>query len=146
VKVSSNLGVRTGGLAVAGILLLSGCSASGEVKKTQSSSTTSTVSPVTTPPPSTAPPSTGPPSTPAPTVPDSYVVQKGDSLDHIAKQFGVTVAQLVAANKIKNPDHIEAGQRLTIPPATAVPAAPASTAPASTPASKQGVTSTTTHR
>ena len=143
--MSSSLGVRTGGLAVAGILLLSGCSAGGP-KKTQSSSTLPTVSPTTTLPPSTTPPSTAPPSTAASTVPGVYVVQKGDSLEHIAKQFGVTVAQLVAANKIKNPDHIEAGQRLTIPPATAVPAVPASTARASTPASKQAVTSTTAHR
>jgi putative chitinase len=76
-------------------------------------------------------------------VPALYVVQKGDSLEHIAKQFGVTVAQLVAANKIKNPDHIEAGQRLTIPPATA---APASTTPGSQTTRKQTATSTTAHR
>jgi hypothetical protein len=53
------------------------------------------------------------------------------------------VAQLVAANKIKNPDHIEAGEQLTIPPATA---APASTAAGSPTTRKPATTSTTAHR
>ena len=58
--MSSSPGVRTGGLAVAGILLLSGCSGGG-AKKTQSSSTLPTVSPATTLSPSTTPPSTARP-------------------------------------------------------------------------------------
>jgi LysM repeat protein len=70
-------------------------------------------------------------------------VQKGDSLEHIAKQFGVTVAQLVAANNIKNQDHIEVGQQLTIPPPTA---APAPTSARSTTSLKPATTPTTAHR
>jgi LysM repeat protein len=73
-------------------------------------------------------------------------VQKGDTLTSIAKMFGVTVAQLLAANKIRNPDHVEAGQQLTIPPPTA---AGAPTAPASAttrPRSATTRTPTTVHK
>jgi LysM repeat protein len=52
----------------------------------------------------------------APT-PVVYVVKSGDTLSKIAKKFGVTVDQLVAANKetIKDPDKIKLGDRITIP-------------------------------
>lgn len=45
-----------------------------------------------------------------------YVVQKGDILSAIAARFGVTVQAIVAANGLANPNHIEPGQRLIIPP------------------------------
>lgn len=45
----------------------------------------------------------------------TYVVQKGDTLLSIARRFGVTVAQLQAANNIANPDRIYPGQVLVIP-------------------------------
>ncbi len=44
-----------------------------------------------------------------------YVVQRGDTLLSIARRFGVTVAQLQAANNITNPDRIYPGQVLVIP-------------------------------
>ena len=44
-----------------------------------------------------------------------YEVLPGDGLAKIAKQFGVTVDELMAANGITNPDHIEVGQKLKIP-------------------------------
>jgi LysM repeat protein len=44
-----------------------------------------------------------------------HVVQAGDSLAVIASNFDVTVQNVMLANGISNPDHIEVGQVLTIP-------------------------------
>jgi lysozyme len=57
--------------------------------------------------------STVPVSTPANG--NCYTVQTGDTLSDIAKQFNVSVNQLVTANNIANPNLIAAGQVLTIP-------------------------------
>jgi LysM repeat protein len=145
VKVSSSLGVRTGAVAVAGILCLAGCGGGGN--KTAPPSTTLPPSTTSLPATTSSPSTTAPPATTAAaTTPGVYIVQKGDSLTSIAKHFGVTVAQLVAANKIRNQDHVEAGQQLTIPPPTA---ASGTTAPASTTARKPGTTTrspTTLHK
>ena len=54
------------------------------------------------------------------TVPKFYTVQSGDTLDKIAAKFGVTRDELMAANGITDPDHVELGEELTIPaPASA---------------------------
>ncbi len=50
------------------------------------------------------------------TVVTYYVVQSGDTLSKIANRFGVDQAELMALNHITNPDHIEKGQQLQIPP------------------------------
>lgn len=60
-----------------------------------------------------------PPST-ATTVPpelEYYTIQQGDTLYGIAQSFGVTVDAIIAFNGIADPDAIEAGQKLAIPPA-----------------------------
>lgn len=44
-----------------------------------------------------------------------YVVQVGDSLSGIASKYGVTLADIVTANKLENPDVVFSGQRLIIP-------------------------------
>lgn len=44
-----------------------------------------------------------------------YVVQRGDTLTTIARQHKVSVAAIVEANSIANPDMIRVGQRLVIP-------------------------------
>jgi len=53
---------------------------------------------------------------PAPT-PQVYTIKAGDTLSKIAKAFGVTVDDLLAANKdtIKNKDRIVVGNQITIP-------------------------------
>ena len=52
---------------------------------------------------------------PAPT-PQVYVVAKGDTMSKIAKKFGVTIEEILAANpQIKNPDKIGIGDEITIP-------------------------------
>lgn len=49
----------------------------------------------------------------APTV-EYYIVKKGDNLTKIAKKYKTTVKQLVAWNKIKNPNLIRVGQKLRV--------------------------------
>ena len=52
-----------------------------------------------------------------------YVLHGGDSLSAVARRFKVTVAALVAANGIRNPNRVPVGLKLTIP-GQAAPAAP----------------------
>ncbi len=64
------------------------------------------------------------PPAPGPQAPRFYEVQKGDSLSKIAKQFYGNTAgwrRIYEANRdrIKDPDVIQPGWRLTIPDATA---------------------------
>jgi LysM repeat protein len=52
---------------------------------------------------------------PEPT-PQLYTIKQGDTISKIAKKFGVTTEELLAANpQIKNPDKIKVGQEITIP-------------------------------
>jgi hypothetical protein len=62
---------------------------------------------------------------PAPT-PQVYVVKAGDNLGKIAKKYGLTIDQILAANPaIKNPNKISLGQEIVIPlPAAVETAAP----------------------
>ncbi len=53
-----------------------------------------------------------------------YVVQNGDSLSGIADRFGIPVADIMAANKLDNPDFVFVGQRLTIPSGDTTAAVP----------------------
>lgn len=46
---------------------------------------------------------------------ESYVVEAGDTLGNIARQFGVSLEQLAQTNSLANPNHLEVGQVLTIP-------------------------------
>jgi len=51
--------------------------------------------------------------TPLPTV--TYVVQRGDTLIEIAKQYGVSVSSIQEANAIADPRLLQVGQELIIP-------------------------------
>ena len=57
------------------------------------------------PPPSPSPTATG----------NEHVVQKGETLATIAKAHGVSVADIVKANNLSNPNEIKVGQKLVIP-------------------------------
>ncbi len=82
---------------------------------------TATPTPVATPPPTPAP-------TPRPTAtPMRYTVQPGDSLTRLAARFGVSVAELAAANGLPANARLQIGQVLQIPPrstASPTPSAP----------------------
>ena len=98
--------IRRGlGSAVAAIVLIAACGG-------DNTSTTPT-----TPLP-TVPPDAGDISETTTTVPSVYIVKAGESLTTIAKMFGITVKDLVAFNELADPNHIEEGQRLKIPPPT----------------------------
>ena len=45
----------------------------------------------------------------------AHVVKPGETLASIAAKYGVTVSNLIAANKIQNPDIIPVGAKLVIP-------------------------------
>lgn len=45
----------------------------------------------------------------------AYIVKKGDSLEKIAKKFGIKKEDLIAFNQIKNENFVREGQRLLIP-------------------------------
>jgi len=45
-----------------------------------------------------------------------YVIKQKDTLSKVAKRFGITIQELLAANpEIKNPDKISIGQQIIIP-------------------------------
>lgn len=52
---------------------------------------------------------------PPPTGPVIYIVQRNDSLFSIARRFNTSVADIIAANGIRNPCILTPGQRLIIP-------------------------------
>jgi len=53
-----------------------------------------------------------------------YKVERGDNLGNIARRLGVEMTDLMALNNITNPNEIEAGQSLLVPPPTAPSGAP----------------------
>lgn len=65
----------------------------------------------------TATPSPTPAVTPSPEpTPRTYTVEQGDTLIGIAREFDTTVDALVEANGIENPNVIQPGRELQIPP------------------------------
>jgi peptidoglycan DL-endopeptidase LytF len=53
-----------------------------------------------------------------------YTVEPGDTISGIAKKTGVTVAAILAANNLTDPNRITAGQTLRIPAPTGATTAP----------------------
>ena len=139
-RVSTARLVRTAAtLGLAGLLLVAGaCSRPGSgngvtptaaptvriggspspVRAATRAASPSPVAPAAVPTP-VATPTTAPAPTPTRatgTVPGMrYVVQPGDTLVSIAEEFGVTVEELIEANRLSNPDVLQVGQELIIP-------------------------------
>lgn len=55
---------------------------------------------------------------------DQYVVQPNDTLGQIAQRFGVSLDKLIEANSLADPNRLEVGQLLQIPPADPLPPGP----------------------
>ncbi len=66
-------------------------------------------------PPTTARPGPAPSTAPAIATGGTVTVRSGDTLTSIAARYHTTVAALMAANKITNPNLVFAGARLTLP-------------------------------
>jgi len=75
-----------------------------------------------------------PPPAPATDAENVYVIKVGDSLSSVADFFGVSMSEIVQANKLDNPDFVFVGQRLLIPSAGGAPV------PTPTPAVASGTT------
>ena len=59
----------------------------------------------------------------------TYTVVRGDTLSRIAKKFGVTPKDIMAANAMKSADHLEAGAEIVIPGKDGASVAPAKATP-----------------
>ena len=117
---------RPGLILALGVAVLAG--ACGSTNQTPASSTSSSGAPaasaspifsgaivLTSPHPQ--PPATTARGTPTPTATAiTYVVQPGDSLANIAARFGVSIDAIVAANPGIDPNRMNVGQTLIIPP------------------------------
>ena len=107
----------------------------GDTLKLPSGTDAPSVTPAPAPTEEAAPPATEEPAPtePAPTEPvatntptslgQSYVVQSGDIPETIAAQFGITTQALLEANPGVNPNNLQVGQVLVIPPAQGAGAA-----------------------
>jgi nucleoid-associated protein YgaU len=102
------IGILAGALVI-GIVALFFLPALLGVGGSDEDTATPTPSAVATPTPEPTP-------VPAPT-PQVYVIKTGDTLSKIARSFGLTLDQLLAANKdtIKDPDRIVVGDEIVIP-------------------------------
>jgi LysM repeat protein len=93
---------------------------------TASAQLTQQAMPSPTPQPTPTPPPTSRPTTAAAVVPtpistlsvagDTYVVQPGDTLTGISVRLKVDLDELIALNKIEDPNSLQVGQKLKIPP------------------------------
>jgi len=74
----------------------------------------------------------------------TYKVEKGDTLYSISRKYQITVAELRAANNLKESDVLKAGQKLTIPEADIRNAAALSTTKTTAPKAAPAATTTYT--
>jgi LysM repeat protein len=80
--------------------------------------------------------------------PTTHTIARGESLAGIARQYGITVDQLLQINSITNPNLIYAGQQLTVftlPDEAAPQADPNAAAPAPQPETPAPAAASTTH-
>jgi LysM repeat protein len=101
---------------------------------------TPTTTPTATPSPTLTPsltPTPRPTLTATPLPPLTYQIQPGDTLSGIAAQYGLTVENILALNPDVNPEALQVGYVLLIPPGTVTPT-PTPTRDPSLPTPTQG--------
>lgn len=91
------------------------------VTPTLGPTSTGTLTPSRTPTITPTPTRTGIPPTVTLIAPETYVVKRGDTLSAIARRFGLSLAALMAANNIRDPNRIFVGQVLIIRGGNATP-------------------------
>lgn len=69
---------------------------------------------------------------PLPSMAGAVQVQPGETLSEIADRLGVSVQRLIEINRIKDPNHLEAGTQLKLPPGVSGSRAASAKSPAST--------------
>ena len=75
---------------------------------------------------------------------DHHIVTSGDTLNRIAKRYGVSTDSIVSANSLKNPNNIIIGQRITLPGEPIQSSTPTSNVPEQQlPKEESGVTQNT---
>jgi LysM repeat protein len=120
VLIAAVVGIHV--LAVGGVVIMQGC----ETRRPAAEQPPPPAPPLPPRPDSLPPPAPKPvfqppvPVEPAPAAvePGSgrlYEVQNGESLSKIASRFGVSTRELVELNKIKDANHIRAGQKIVLP-------------------------------
>jgi LysM repeat protein len=77
------------------------------------------------------------------TLPRFYEVQRGDTLTEIAVAFGLPVQAIMELNGLTDPNDLQAGQMLTLPPRSIVATALPPTVPGQTAPTLPGETTTT---
>lgn len=92
------------------VLVLPNCDATASGSSTIDEEAPTPVPPIMTP--AGGPPASG---SDGATGSQVYVVQRGDTLFTIAQRFGVSIADIVAANELLDPDRLDVGQELFIP-------------------------------
>ncbi len=118
------IGMLTGAVVVIGVLLLViGIWGNKALPLSFLSSPTPlpTVTPIITltftPSLTLVPTAVTPSVTPTPSCPSEYVVQTGDLLSKIAERCGISVEAITAMNPTLDPNNIQVGQKILLPPA-----------------------------
>ena len=107
-------------IVIGGIMLTQGCGVSPRAQLETGMPGEPNMPPAVTVVDTTVIPTPVAPVQPAPVIvlpeeTSTYVVGKGESLSVIAREHGLTVADIVALNSIKDPNKVRAGQKLVFP-------------------------------
>ncbi|MFA5774763.1 MAG: LysM domain-containing protein, partial [Ilumatobacteraceae bacterium] len=105
--------------------LLITCLVSGAIALLLASNDSNNATPAETTTTSTVPPVT----TTTYVEPVYYLVKSGDTLFNISQRYNLDMLKLMQLNGITDPNHVEVGQNLLLPPPTGfIPVAPSTTA------------------
>ena len=89
---------------------------SGQIEGKSPAAAPATIPGVATTPPPVVEPEAAPVPRVLASAPKVHIVVKGESLEKIGKQYGITVAELQKLNNISDPKKLQVGQQLTLPP------------------------------
>ncbi len=108
------------------VFFISGC---GTTPKAETTSLLPAMPSPTAPQKPSAPVAPAPPEVKLPGTGGEYIVQPGDSISVIARRCHVTQAELIAVNRLSDPNKIRAGQKLILPASGTAPSVAAPSKP-----------------